>query len=48
MMLQHYNHLKRNMVGLVMLSLKDSCFYFANVEMKKSNEDSDDSVAEHF
>ena len=27
---------------------KDSCFYFANVEMKKSNEDSDDSVAEHF
>ena len=27
---------------------KDSCFYFANVEMKKSNEDSDNTVAEHF
>jgi len=26
---------------------KDSCFYFANTEMKKA-EDSDDSVAEHF
>ena len=27
---------------------KDSCFYFANVEMKKNNDDSDSSVAEHF
>jgi hypothetical protein len=26
---------------------KDSCFYFANIEMKKRN-DSDDDVAEHF
>jgi hypothetical protein len=27
---------------------KDSCFYFANVEMKKSDEDSNETVAEHF
>ena len=27
---------------------KDSCFYFANVEMKTNNQDSDSSVAEHF
>ena len=27
---------------------KDSCFYFANTEMKKNNDDSDSSVAEHF
>jgi len=27
---------------------KDSCFYFANMEMKTNKEDSDDSVAEHF
>jgi hypothetical protein len=27
---------------------KDSCFYFANTEMKTNKDDSDDSVAEHF
>ena len=27
---------------------KDSCFYFANVEMKKNDEDSNETVAEHF
>jgi hypothetical protein len=46
MMLQHYKHLKLNMVVLCDVVAKDSCFHFANTEIETTENERDNN--EHF